>query len=153
MLFFFMFSDRYVNFLILLIFSKDNTLVQYIPKVIDFFLRINLNFLFVFFILMPPSNSIDSTSSFSSRALESWTNTISSDTNCCEHNLGYHTYYDTNSYEIQRFPSMTSNTPWDRLPRAHKMNIKIYKKKNTQFNVIPPKLDLRSRGVNLREIY
>jgi len=44
---------------------------QYTTKVIDFYLRTNLNFLIIFFILMPPSNSIDLTSSSSSRALES----------------------------------------------------------------------------------
>ena len=58
---------------------------QYTPKVIDLYLRTNLNFLVVFFILMPPPNSIDLTSS-SSRALEFWTNTISSDIICCERN-------------------------------------------------------------------
>ena len=56
---------------------------QYTLKVIDLYLRINLNFVVIFFILMPPPNSIDLTSSTSSRALESWTNTISSDTICC----------------------------------------------------------------------
>jgi len=74
---------------------------QYTSKVIDHYLRINLNFLVVFFILMPPPNFIDSTFSSSSRAHESWTNTFSSDTNYCVHNPGYHTYYDTNSWEIR----------------------------------------------------
>ena len=54
---------------------------QYTPKVIDFYLRTNLNFLVVFFVLMPLPNSIDSISSALSRALEFWMNTISSDTN------------------------------------------------------------------------
>ena len=55
---------------------------QYTPKLIDFYLKTNLNFLLIFFILMPLPNSIDLTSS-SSRALEFWRNTISSDTICC----------------------------------------------------------------------
>ena len=114
---------------------------QYSPNAIDLYLRINLNFLVVFFILMPPPNSIDSTSSASSRTLESWTNPIS-ETNCCVHNPGYHTYYDTDSWEIRRSPPTTTSTLWDRLLRAHKMNIKRYKKKNTQFNVVRPKLGL-----------
>ena len=61
---------------------------------------------------MPLPNSIDSTSSASSRALESWTDTICSniivvtklrcsDTNCCVHNSEYHTCYDINSWEIR----------------------------------------------------
>jgi len=86
---------------------------QYTSKVIDLYIRTNLNFLVVFFILMPPPNSIDLTSySSSSRALESWTNTISFDTICCDeidmldtnycvHNPWYHTYYDTNSWAIR----------------------------------------------------
>ena len=45
---------------------------QYIPKVYDLYLRTNLNFLIVFFILIPPRNSIDLTSSSSSRALKFW---------------------------------------------------------------------------------
>ena len=77
---------------------------------------------------------------------------ICSDTNCCVHNPGYHTYYDTNSWEIRRSPPMTSSTSWDRLSRAHKMNTKKYKK-NTQFNVLRPKLGLRPQGENLREFY
>jgi len=44
--------------------------------------------------------------------------------NCCMHNPGYHTYYDTNSWEIRRFPLTTLSTPWDQLSRAYKMNIK-----------------------------
>jgi len=39
------------------------------------------------------------------------------------------------------------------LPRAHKMNIKSYKKKNTQFNLVRLKLGLRPRGENLKELY
>ena len=137
---------------------------QYTIKITDLYLRTNLNFIVVFFVLMPPPNSIDSTSSASSRALKFWTNTISSDTNCCAklicfdsnycvQNLGYHTYYDTNSWEIRRSSLTTSSTPCDRLPRAHKMNIKRYKKKNAQFNVIRPKLGLCPWGKNLRELY
>ena len=41
---------------------------------------------------------------------------------------------------------MTSSTPIDRLPRAHKMNIKRYRKKYTQFIVLRTKLSLRPRG-------
>ena len=63
------------------------------------------------------------------------TKLICSDTNYCVHNPGYHTYY-TNSWEIQRSPPTTSSTSWDRLSQAHKMNIKRYKKKNTQFKVV-----------------
>ena len=72
-------------------------------------------------------------------------------TNCCMHNPRYHSYYDTNSWGKRRSPPTTSNTPWNRLPRAHEMNIKRYKKKNTQFNMIRSKLCLPSRGKNLRE--
>ena len=57
---------------------------QYTLKIIDLYLRTNLNFLVVFFILMPPPNSIELTSSSSYRALESWTNTTSSDNICCD---------------------------------------------------------------------
>ena len=56
---------------------------QYTLKVIGLYLRTYLNFLVVFFILMPSSNSIDSTFSASSRALKAWTNTFRSDTICC----------------------------------------------------------------------
>jgi len=59
---------------------------QYTLKVIYLYLKTNINFLVVFFIFMPPPNSIDSTASSSSGALESWTNTISSDTICCNWN-------------------------------------------------------------------
>jgi len=54
---------------------------------------------------------------------------ICSDTNCCVHNSKYHTYYDINCWEIRKSLLTTSSTPWDRLPRTHKMNIKRYKKK------------------------
>ena len=74
------------------------------------------------------------------------TKLIYSDTNCCVHNSRYHTYYNTNSWEIWGSPPTTSSTLWDRLPRARKMNIKRYKKKNTQFNVVRPKLSLYPRG-------
>jgi len=75
------------------------------------------------------------------------------DTNYCVHNSGYHTYYDTNNWENTGSPPITSSTSWDRLPRAHKMNIKRYKKKNTQFNVVRSKFGLRLRGENLRKLY
>jgi len=78
---------------------------------------------------------------------------IHSDINYRVHNPRYHTFYDPNSWEIWRSRPMTSIMPWDRLPRAHMMNIKRYKKKNTQFNVIRPKLGLHPRGENLREFY
>ena len=127
---------------------------QYTSKVIDIYLRTNLNFLI--FILMPPSNStwhlllhLEHSSlerTTSALILFVVTKLIYSDTNCCVHKPGYHTYYDTNSWEIRRSPPTTSSTPWDRLPRAHKMNIKRYKKKNTQFNVVRPKLGLCPRG-------
>jgi len=56
-------------------------LEQYTLKVIDLYLRTNINFLIVFFILMPPPNSLEISSS---RAFESWTNTINSDPICCD---------------------------------------------------------------------
>ena len=77
----------------------DSTLNNILQKSSIFTLEQFWTFLVVFFIIIPQPKSIGSTSS-SPRALEPWTNTISSDTNCRVHNTGYHTYYDTN---VRRF--------------------------------------------------
>jgi len=126
-------------------------LVQHTPKVIDLYLRTNINFFCCLLHIDAFIKLYRLDISFPILRTQNLNEHHQLDTNfACKPSRPYLLWYQL--LGNMKIPPMTSSL-WDQFPRAHKMNIKSYKKKSTKFNVVRPKLGLHPRGENLREYY